>query len=94
MTSFKEFQKNIKALGGVWKSNDVYFTQFMKGYYADYRPYYPDSSDNDISISLYSSFLKQKEKHITIYIGNHKGGNLKIIQVSNYSDIPDILKYK
>lgn len=87
MSDFKKFQKDIRKLGGIWDSDFVYFSQFLTSYYADYRPYYPDSSDKDISIALYSPF--NKKKNISVYVGNHKSGEpLKIFNVDKYEDIP------
>ena len=47
MSNFKMFQQNIKALGGIWQSEDVYFSQFRDGYSAAYKPNYPKKSIND-----------------------------------------------
>jgi len=86
MSDFKKFQEDIRKLGGIWNTDSVYFNQFLKGYYADYRPYYPDSSDKDISIALYSPF---NNKNITVYVGNHHGCEpLNVFNVDKYEDIP------
>lgn len=43
MSRFKNFQDNVKNIGGVWSGDDVYFSQMRDGYSASYKPKYPDS---------------------------------------------------
>ena len=47
MSCFKQFQKAVRAKGGIWASDDVYFSSHRDGYSAAYLPAYPDKSEND-----------------------------------------------
>lgn len=48
MSRFRFFREKIKSISaGFWKDNDIYFTQIRDGYYADYRPKYPECSLHD-----------------------------------------------
>ena len=51
MNSFAIFKKNVREKGGIWASNDVYFTQYRDGYSASYIPRWPEHSPEDCSIS-------------------------------------------
>lgn len=42
---FKIFRETVLQLGGVWASNDVYFSQFADGYMAAYLPAYPEEDE-------------------------------------------------
>ena len=67
MSNFKEFQKEIKALGTPWNTDDVYFNQERDGYAASYKPMYPEYCNKDIIIQ-------------TIYnTGAYKRGNYELI---------------
>lgn len=50
MSDFKQFKQAIRAKGGIWASDDVYFSSFRDGYSAGYLPNYPQKSDRDESI--------------------------------------------
>lgn len=50
MSDFKEFQKEIKALGAPWNTDDVYFNQERDGYAASYKPMYPEYCNKDMII--------------------------------------------
>lgn len=50
MQGFKQFMNDVRALGGPWASDDVYFTQMRDEYSADYRPEYPASTHKDMLI--------------------------------------------
>jgi hypothetical protein len=66
MSKFKEFINSITWLGGVWSSNDVYFSQQRDQYAADYRPKYPDCSPDDMTINChheFSSIAKQRGRY-------------------------------
>lgn len=47
---FETFKRAVKALGGKWASDDVYFTQMRDGYSAGYKPEYPKNSNADMTI--------------------------------------------
>lgn len=51
MSDFKWFKKQVKAKGGKWATDDVYFTQTRDFYFADYFPEYPERSSRDDSIT-------------------------------------------
>ena len=48
---YKDFKETVKSLGGVWATEDVYFTQTRDGHYASYKPMYPSASTEDAVIS-------------------------------------------
>lgn len=50
MTNFKKFKNDIKNIGGVWNTDDVYFSQMRDGYSASYQPKYPDGCTEDMII--------------------------------------------
>jgi hypothetical protein len=50
MSDFKIFQDKVKALCGVWASEDTYFTQTRDEYCAEYRPCYPEHTNRDMII--------------------------------------------
>ena len=50
MSWFKEFKNTVRAKGGIWASNDVYFSQLRDGYTAAYLPAYPQQSPKDEAI--------------------------------------------
>lgn len=47
MGNFKDFRNDIKRSGGIWASDDVYFSQHRDGYSAAYKPNYPSDSKED-----------------------------------------------
>jgi hypothetical protein len=47
MSDFKWFKNTIRTKGGVWASDDVYFSQHKDGYSAAYLPQYPNKSNKD-----------------------------------------------
>lgn len=51
MTNFKWFIQRVRAIGGVWASESVFFSQTRDGYSAAYKPSYPESSKNDMIIN-------------------------------------------
>ena len=50
MSDFKCFKSAVRAKGGKWASNDVYFSQLKDGYTAAYLPQYPQKSKQDDAI--------------------------------------------
>ena len=52
MTGFKYFHRVIKEKGGIWNSDDVYFSQTRDTYQAAYLPKYPEKSYYDQTISI------------------------------------------
>ena len=50
-SNFKCFKSDVRRKGGIWASDDVYFSQFRDGYSAVYKPNYPERSPDDCSIS-------------------------------------------
>lgn len=50
MTNFKIFKELVRKRGGIWASDDVYFSQFRDGYSAAYKPSYPDKDERDQKI--------------------------------------------
>ena len=52
MTGFKFIQRVVKGKGGIWSSDDVYFSQTRDTYEAAYLPKYPEKSDYDQTISI------------------------------------------
>lgn len=53
MSDFKWFKSAVRARGGKWASNDVYFSQLKDGYTAAYLPQYPQKSKQDEAIYSY-----------------------------------------
>ncbi len=51
MTTFREFQKAVKKIGGPFSSDFVYFSQMRDQYSAAYKPKYPAASNRDIVIN-------------------------------------------
>lgn len=49
---FKKFKNIIRNLGGVWSSEDVYFSKTQSTYTAKYAPKYPESSSEDSTINI------------------------------------------
>ena len=49
-SDLKNFKRAIKALGGKWASDDVYFSQMRDGYSAGYKPAYPKCCNDDMTI--------------------------------------------
>lgn len=50
-SDFHNFKNNVREKGGIWASDDVYFSQFRDGFSATYKPKYPEHSPDDCSIS-------------------------------------------
>ena len=38
MSNFKQFQKDVRFICPIWRSEDVYFSQIRDSYSAEYRP--------------------------------------------------------
>ena len=57
MSNFKLFQINVKEVGYPWNGENIYYSQVKDGYYADYKPSYPDKTKEDMFI-----FWDGKEK--------------------------------
>lgn len=51
ISEFSIFKNSIREKGGIWASDDVYFTQYRDGYSASYKPYFPEHSVEDCAIS-------------------------------------------
>lgn len=49
--SYKEFKAEVLAKGGIWASDDVYFSQYRDGYSASYQPNYPEHSKEDCAFA-------------------------------------------
>lgn len=49
-SDFKTFREDIKSLGGVWASENVYFSQMRDGYTAAYKPKYPEPCNKYMTI--------------------------------------------
>ena len=71
-SDMQNFQRNIREKGGIWASDDVYFTQFRDGFSASYRPCFPERSPEDCSISY--DWIKDEWTYITpeIYDAEYK----------------------
>lgn len=59
MTGFKYFQKIVREKGGIWSTDDVYFSQFKDSYQAAYLPGYPEKTPLDQVINC--PLFKQEE---------------------------------
>ena len=44
---FGDFKSAVRRKGGIWASDDVYFTQYRDGYSASYKPEWPEHSKAD-----------------------------------------------
>ena len=44
---YRWFVDTVKSKGGIWASNDVYFSQMRDVYGANYLPNYPKDSEHD-----------------------------------------------
>ena len=51
MKGFATFKESVREKGGIWASNNVYFTQYRDGYSASYIPHWPEHSPEDCAIS-------------------------------------------
>lgn len=51
MKGFATFKESVREKGGIWASNNVYFTQYRYGYSASYIPHWPEHSPEDCAIS-------------------------------------------
>lgn len=49
---FRDFKDSVRRQGGIWASEDVYFSQFRDGYSAAYQPEYPERSERDCTIGF------------------------------------------
>lgn len=49
--NFHDFKNRVRAKGGIWASDAVYFSQFRDGYSASYKPSFPEHSPEDRAIS-------------------------------------------
>ena len=72
LTSFRQFQANIREKGGIWAGEDVYFSQYRDGFGASYQPNFPYHSPEDCAISY--SWLKDEWTYLTpeIYDAEYK----------------------
>lgn len=61
MGNFKDFKSSVKKKGGIWASDDVYFSQFRDGYSAAYKPNYPQDSAEDQVIYSYGLVSREGE---------------------------------
>lgn len=50
MGNFTDFQRIIRSIGGVWNSENVYFSQTRDSYVAAFKPQYPTSTQQDMLI--------------------------------------------
>ena len=50
MTNFKQFKSDIKKIGKMWNTDNVYYSQMRDGYSVSYKPKYPESCINDMII--------------------------------------------
>ena len=55
---YSEFKQNVLSRGGIWTTDDVYFTQFRDGYGASYQPSFPNRDVSDCAVSY--NWLKDK----------------------------------
>lgn len=60
---FRNFKESVREKGGIWASDDVYFTQFRDGYSASYKPHCPEHSAEDCAISY--NWLTDKWSYMT-----------------------------
>lgn len=51
ISDFKMFKRSIFSIFPHEKWDDIYFSQFIVGYSAAYKPNYPESSNEDIIIN-------------------------------------------
>lgn len=53
MSGLKEFELFVLDKCKEWKINaeDLYFSQGRNGYYADYRPSYPEKTNGDFTVT-------------------------------------------
>lgn len=76
MTNFKIFKKQIKRILqkiDIYNEENIYFSQTVSGYYAEYKPLYPETSAADfviykgltesVSIHAHSASLLPTIKH-------------------------------
>ena len=79
----KEFKQRVinklKAIDESIKEDDLYFSQTATGYYMDYKPKYPESSNGDFIVS------QDLNGSISVY------GNMEALvpTVIHYEDIAD-----
>lgn len=72
-----EFTNEIKGIGGVWGGKDVYITEQPDCIVADYKPWYPQSSQEDMRIVRHyeDTVIAQKRgmyEFIRYYKDSHK----------------------
>lgn len=82
--SFTEFKSLI--LGASKNSNEWFFTQTATGYYADYRPKYPERTAADFTVAIDFSVINPR---MTIYQDTACLPTIK--QYSKVSDLTDDL---
>lgn len=58
LTDMDRFKNRVKNCEGIWESDNVYFYRMRDGYYADYKPKYPEKSCGDYTI--YENPLQHK----------------------------------
>lgn len=80
--SFQDFKHMVRSAN---PTDHWFFSQgFYGGYYADYRPGYPDKTDADFTVSLCNGSDKLR---LTIY---QETATIPIIK--QYSDMMDLLR--
>lgn len=86
MSNFKQFQKDVRFIYPIWRSEDVYFSQMRDSYSAEYRPKYQDYCTDDMIIQT------------TDWNGSYLNGNFELIiyedgkYTSKYFDAIDEIK--
>lgn len=73
MSNFKDFQRTILSLSGVWKNeSSVYFSQMKDGYSAAYKPNYPKGSTRDMIIQTIdkSGAYRRGNYELMIFLDN------------------------
>lgn len=88
MTNFKQFQNDIKNIGNIWSSNDVYFMQTKDSYSATFKPYYPSSSTRDMIIKTIDRTGAYKRGNYELIVFDDEGEKY----TSEYFDTIDQLK--
>ena len=87
MSDFKNFKNKVKALGGVWASEDTYFSQTRDEYCAEYRPSYPSSTNRDMilkDIRRTGAYLRGNYEIVRLWGGK--------VQAFYYEDLDGTIK--
>lgn len=61
---FYDFKKSVLEKGGIWATENVYFTQFRDGYVAHYEPNFPYHTP-DLDCSIIYDWLHDKWEYVT-----------------------------